>query len=433
MEEQSSNRDKQRLKVLFLPTWYPSEGNPVGGIFIKEHARAASLYNDIVVLYAYPDLSPQPKGLYRVSEDIEGGIRTIRVRYGGILAYYAKRWLAAFPKPAKNQGDVGKSDSKSNPALSILKKPLRISFFIAGDLIYCWSIFAAFRKLRKGGWKPDIIHAHVYTAGVPAVLLGRLYKIPVVITEHWSGFPRRLLKVKDKIMARFAMNRVKLVLPVSDNLREAIEKYGIKSTFRVVPNAANIEMFSPLSNESRKNSVTKRILMVAVLTPVKGVPYLLEALHRTKEKRQDFVLDIVGDGPNRSEYEKQVNELGLGDMVKFHGLKTKEEVAGFMRQCDFFVLPSLWENLPCVLIEAMSSGVPVIATDVGGVNEMIDEKVGVLIPPKDVEALEKAIQHLLNNYSSYSPREIAEYANDKFSYEAVGKQLDVIYREVLVK
>lgn len=383
--------ENKRLKILFLPSRYPSKENPVTGIFIKEHAKAVSLYNEVVVIYN-EGCDRNLKKLWKIiSDKKEEGIRTIRIKYKKSL----------IPKT---------------------------SYFI-----YLWSIWRTFRKLLRTDWKPDIIHAHIFLAGVPAVILGKIYKIPVVITEHWSSFPMQLLTVKDKIMARFGMNRAEVILPVSESLKKAIENYGIKNKFQVVPNVVNTEMFYPLSNESEKKSGIKRILMVALLTPVKGVPYLLGALHRIKKKRQDFILDIVGDGPNRSEYEKQVDDLGLRDIVKFHGLKTKPEVAEFMRQADFFVLPSLWENLPCVLIESMSSGVPVIATDVGGVNEMIDEKVGVLISPKDIEALEKAVQHLLDNYPSYSHREIAKYANNKFSYEAVGKQLDIIYRKALVK
>jgi len=125
--------------------------------------------------------------------------------------------------------------------------------------------------------------------------------------------------------------------------------------------------------------------------------------------------------------------LELGEMVRFHGLKSKPEVAEYMRQCDFFVLPSLWENLPCVLIEAMASGIPVIATDVGGVKEMINKNIGLLVPPKNTKALEKAIEHMLDGCTNYLPEKTAKYAKEKFNYTAVSRQLDAIYKELLVK
>jgi glycosyltransferase involved in cell wall biosynthesis len=379
----------RKLRVLFLPAWYPTEENPVAGVFIKEHAKAVSLYNDVVVLYS-EEAGKGVKGLYEtISDKIEDGIKTVRIKRK--------------------------------------KSPLPKTSFI----IYIWSIIAAFRRLLKEGWIPDVIHAHIYFAGVPAVILGKIYKMPVIITEHWSTFPRYTLRKFDVLKARFAMNRAKIILPVSQNLKEAIESYGIRNRFRVVPNVVNTEIFYPSLNKNKSDK--KKILLVAVLSPIKGIPYLLQALAQLKEKRQDFVLDIVGDGPNRQEYEEMTEKLELDKMVKFHGLKTKVEVAGFMRQCDFFVLPSLWENLPCVLIEAMASGIPVIATDVGGVKEMINENVGILIPPKNTKALEEAINDMLSDRANYSPEKIAKYAKGKFSYPAVGQQLDAIYRETLLK
>ena len=349
-----------------MPAWYPSTKNQVAGVFVREHAQAVALYNDVTVLYN-EGAEKHVNGLYNiVSDQIEDRIRTIRIRHKKL------------PVP-------------------------KTSYFL-----YLWSIFKTFRKLMSEGWRPDIIHAHVYSAGVPAVILGKIYKISVVITEHWTGFHRHLLGKIDKLKARFAMNSADILLPVSQNLKESIESYGIKNRFKVIPNVINTEIFYPSTSQHRDEK--KRILLVASLSTIKGIPYLLQALAQLKEKRKDFVLDIVGDGPNSQEYENLTAKLELGGIVRFHGLKSKPEVAKYMRQCDFFVLPSLWENLPCVLIEAMASGIPVIATDVGGVKEMINENVGLLIPPKNTKSLEKAIEYMLAGCTNYSREKIAKSA-----------------------
>ena len=378
---------KERLKVLFLADWYPSEENPVAGIFVREHAKAVALYDDVTVI-AFSGVSSSLRRLYEVSLNIKDGIKTINFRH------------KKSPIPETNW------------------------------LIRIWGVLSYFRMMLKQGYKPDIIHAHVYFAGVSAVVLGWLYKIPVVITEHWSGFSRQLLTTNNKILARFAMNRAEVILPVSKRLNKAIENYGIKNKFQVVPNVVNTKMFCPLSNGSEKKSGSKRILIVALLTPVKGVIYLLEALHRIKKRRQDFILDVVGDGPNRSEYEKLSTDLGLNDVIRFHGLKPKEEVARFMRQCDFFVLPSLYETFGVVYIEALSSGKPVIGCDSGAPHEIISKDVGLLVPPKDIDALTEAIEYMLDHYQDYSIEKTAQYAIDRFSYEAVGQMLDGVYREL---
>ena len=377
---------KKRLKILFIPAWYPSKQNSVAGIFIQEHAKAVSLYNDVIVLYS-EGIDHSIKNFFKIEDNIEDGIRTLRLHYR----------RSPIPKT---------------------------TYFI-----YLWSIFKGFRKLIHEGWKPDIIHAHVYSAGVPAIIIGKLYKIPVVITEHWSGFPRHMLGKFGTLKARFSMNRAKIILPVSKDLENAIKSYGIKNKFKIVPNVVNTKIFYPLSQKT--NNKIKKMLFVALFLPIKGIPYLFQSLVQLRQKRQDFVLDVVGDGPNREEYKKLSKELGLEGIVKFHGLKTKLEIAEFMRNSDFFVLPSLWENLPCVLIEAMASGLSVIASNVGGISEILNKENGILIQPKDIVGLSKAINYMLDHYKDYSSEKISQYAKENFSYEAVGEKIDKIYKEAI--
>jgi glycosyltransferase involved in cell wall biosynthesis len=174
----------------------------------------------------------------------------------------------------------------------------------------------------------------------------------------------------------------------------------------------------------------KRILLVALLSPVKGIPYLFQALLKLKKKRNDFFLDIIGDGPNRKEYESLALTLGINDKVCFHGVKSKQEIAEFMGKSHFYVLPSLSETFGVVLIEALASGLPVIATNKGGPNEIITKDVGILIPPKDANGLAEAIDNMLDHHMDYSPEKISQYAKDNFSCETVGKTLDDIYRKV---
>ena len=96
------------------------------------------------------------------------------------------------------------------------------------------------------------------------------------------------------------------------------------------------------------------------------------------------------------------------------------------------VLPSEWENMPCVIIEAMSSGLPVVSTNVGGIPEIINDEVGVLVPPKNSVRLVKALDSILNNLPSFSRERIVELARERYSYEAVGEVLNNLYRSCLL-
>lgn len=388
------------------------------------------MYNDIVMLYAYADDKLPPWRRLRVTEDVEDGIRTIRVKsgkYWGILGHL-KRLLfrnttgrvRTESPPQEGSGPIG--------AIGVV---LTVDKIIIGDLIFCWCVFVAFRKLMKGGWTTDIIRANVFTAGVPAVILGRLYRIPVVITEHWTDIPRRLLTLDQRLKLRFAMNRAKAVLPVSKSLQQSIQAYGVRNMFRVVPNTVNTSLFSVAASRGpSENGETKRVLSVTRFMPVKGVTYLLQAIGRVRERRGDFVLDVIGAGPDAVECALLARKIGIDDVVRFHGAMQKPEVAKYMRDCAFFVQASLVETFGVVYIEAMSCGKPVIACDIPGPKDFINQDVGILVPPQDVDALAKAVDLMLDRHGDYSPEKIARYARERFSNEAVGSMLDGIYREI---
>lgn len=379
--------ERKKLKILFLPAWYTSKKNPVEGIFIKEHARAVSLFNEIIVIYNEGADRCLKNKWEVISDKLEEGIRTIRVKH-------RKSFI---PKT---------------------------TYFL-----YLLSIKKVFDKLLKEGWRPDIIHAHVYSAGVPAIILGKKYKIPVIITEHFTGFPRKILNKIEILKARFAMNKADIILPVSKSLMAAIKSYGIKNNFEVVPNVVNTEIFYPIKNKI--NNKKKKILTVALLHPKKGIFYLLKAISKLKKIRKDFTLDIIGDGPERKKYENLSKKLGLEKFVRFHGLKTKVEIADFMRNSDFFVLPSLFETFGVVFIEAMACGLPIVATNVGGIPEIVKKECGILVPPANSEKLKKAIFYMLDNFKNYSKEKISLYVNQNFTHQEVGKKITDIYFKVL--
>ena len=373
------------MKILFITAWYPTEENPVSGIFIREHAKAVSLSGDEVIVLYGERSKARMKGVYKVSDTIEEGIRTIRIFY--------------FPSPFRT-----------------------INYFI-----YLWGMINHSKKLIESGFKPRVIHAHIFSAGVPAIIVGKFYKIPVVITEHWSGFPQKQLKWIESKIARFAMNHSRCILPVSRSLQRGIEAYGIKGRFQIIPNVVDTALFYPVDKD-QKGVHAKRILFVGSLKPIKGLPFLFHALAQLPQRTDHWQLDIVGDGPARRECEHLVAELRLTERVTFHEFKAKPQVAELMRQADLFVLPSLWENLPCVIIEAMASGLPILSTVTGGIPEIFDEELGILVPPGDINKLSAALSDMMGSLDKFDRQKIARRAL-AFSPEAVGKLIHSIYEK----
>ena len=379
-----------RLKVLFITNWYPTREEPAKAVWAREHARAVQIYDDVVVLHCV-----------------------------GSDSALKRRWIMI---------------PESDPALSYDIPTHRVQYRgsripLTSYLIYLWTIWGAFQRLVDQGFRPDVIHVHVYDAGWPAVLIGTLHHIPVVVSEHFSSFPRWALARLDVGKAWLAFRWASRVLPVSYVLQEAIERYGIRSRFQVVPNVVDTTLFSPCA-QRRTDADPKRLLLVGQLVPVKGVPYLLHALSDLRKKRDDWHLDIVGDGDRRMEYEQLAGDLKLCDKVTFHGLKPKPEVAEFMRRADLFVLPSIFETFSAPAAEALATGTPVLATRCGGPEEFVVNDVGVLVTPGDADALCGGLDYMLDHLHRYSRREISQYARERFSLEVVGAKLHAVYQAV---
>ena len=299
--------------------------------------------------------------------------------------------------------------------------------------LYLWSAIRAYHRLRGRGFRPEVIHAHIYTAGVPAAIIGTRSGIPVVLTEQFSGFPRRTLGRLDVRKARYAYGRAARALPVSRHLLEAIRSYGIDVPAEVVPNVVDTSLFFPPDVERERETVDRRLLFVGNLEPSqsKGFPTLLRALARLNDCRRDWRLDVFGNGPERDSYETSAGVLALGEQLRFHGSQPKSVIAEMMRASDLFVLPSRFDNLPCAVVEALASGLPVVSTTVGGIPELVNERNGRLVAPDDPVALADTIDATLGDLDSFDRRAIAAAAVDRYSLGVVGKQLTEIYESVL--
>jgi glycosyltransferase involved in cell wall biosynthesis len=368
------------MKVLFLTFAYPTPENVTAGIFVKEHARAASRAAEVAVVHL-----DRGGGRFSIEETSDDEFRAIRVRYPRSKLAYALHFVGAL---------------------------------------------RAFRRLQRTGFDPDVIHAHFFPAALPPLLLRPLFRKPVVVTEQWSVFlpedPATLSPLMLRV-ARAALARAERVMPASDALRRGMVAQGIVARYRVVPNVVDTTLFKPGTPASR---TTRTLLFVGLLYDAKGVDLLLEAVALLAE-RGDFRLEIVGDGPLRREYERLCATLGLGHVVSFLGLLPKPEVARRMSAADVFVLTSRFDNNPCVLIEAQASGLPAVATPVGGIPEIVDERAGVLAESGHPASIAAALEAVLEHLDRFDRKAISQRATARFGTEAIGETLAAIYAEAL--
>jgi L-malate glycosyltransferase len=387
----------KRRRVLVVPKWYPWPDRPVFGAFCREHARALATRHDVVVLASLATPSPG-FAAFRIEDAVEDGIRTIRVRY-------------------------------RRPFL----RPAAMGFQLLGMLV-------ALRRLRDEGWRPDVVHAHVFEAAPPALVLARLSRAPLAITEHYTGFQRGLVTGYDRTLAKWSFEQADIVAPVSEELAGHLRELAPRATFEVVPNVVDSSAFAPsgVPASARREPApaheaanapgrSPRLLNVAALAEKKGHRHLLDAL----VELPDATLDVVGDGELRGELERQADSLGLGERVRFLGERPKHDVAELMRAADLFVLPSLAENLPVVLIEAQASGLPAVATRVGGVSALVDDAAGLLVPPADSRALAAAIREALAR--DFDPPALTARARARYGYDAIAARWTAIYEHLLAR
>jgi len=251
--------------------------------------------------------------------------------------------------------------------------------------------------------RPELIHVHAPNqfSGL-AVLAARLLHIPVVATIHRV----EVQPVKKKyvhVMRRIVLSLCDQIITVSKTMRLLAENCGAeKDKIEVIYNSATESIFSPRDKEVSRKSIhlppeKAVILCVGRLVPRKGVRYLIQAMPLILEKRE-AVLMIVGSGSGKGALQHLVKTLNLQGNVLFSSKLSTEELALYYNAADVFVLPSLSEGHSVALLEAMASGLPIVATNIGGNDEtVVDQVNGFLIPPKDPEALSKAITTILGD------------------------------------
>ncbi len=287
-------------------------------------------------------------------------------------------------------------------------------------------VLSVARRLAREGTSVDLLHAHVHRMGWAAVLVGAVLRRPVVISEHSSEWTRGLITSSALRRARIAFRRAALICPVDDQLRQAIEGYGVRGRFRVVPNAVDTGTFHPPLSLSTE---PVRLVNVARHVEVKGLDVLLRAYATIVARRPGLTLELIGDGPLTPALERLAVELRVERQVRFLGEADSTRVAEALRRADVFVLSSHSENLPVALLEALCSGLPVAATSVGGIPAAVGTA-GEFAPAGDPERLALALGALLDRYEEFDRSEIATRAAARWSLEVVGGVWDEIYRSL---
>lgn len=297
------------------------------------------------------------------------------------------------------------SDVDSDFVKAFEELGVRVIVFHFRRLLDLMPIVELFRWIKRE--KPDVIHTHLTYANVIGGLIGFLCKVPVVTTLHTTGTEPRFYGPKTDWAETMALRYVTdYVVACGPSVLNAYNAKLNNRQMQVVPNSISLDKveFSDDERISLRKHIMgdlDKVLLISIgrLVPPKGFDLLLEALAAVVEKNSNVFLVIVGDGELDIELKNRVKKLNLEKYVSFLG--NRDDVSSLLAASDIYVLPSKWEGLPLVILEAMAMGLPIVATDVGDVAWVLDST-GILVPPFESHAIANGILKMLEKKTSWT-------------------------------
>lgn len=285
-----------------------------------------------------------------------------------------------------------------------------------------------FLKLRE--IDPDLVHIQGVTMTIPGFLSKIFLKKPYIVWGRGSDIYKSSKFMK--LISKTLLKNADAMIALTKTMKDAMLKI-YQGAIYVIPNGIDLEKFKDISVEINHNDKNKTIIFVGTLRPVKGIFYLIEAMRIIKNEYCEAQLLIVGDGVDRDKLRAIVKELNLGDSVSFVGQISNQEIPKYMAKSDIFVLPSLSEGFPNVILEAMAAGLPIIASTVGGIPDFIQNGVhGFLVEPMNSEELAEKISILLNNKDIREKMSINNKIEvQKYSIDSVIENLEFLYAKTI--
>jgi glycosyltransferase involved in cell wall biosynthesis len=283
--------------------------------------------------------------------------------------------------------------------------------------------------------KVDVIHAHESAPALVARLATLGLRIPVAVTYHGSE-PERVRQFASTV--KFA----DLVITPSHRSASHLEEIGGIDRRKIAviglglkpPPSFEPERVSAVRRELLGDAGAKLAVTIARLAEQKGIDVLIECVRRMISDHPEFRFAVVGDGPLEDEVESMAHRAGVLSHLRFVGRSPTPHL--YLRAADLFLLTSRWEALPITIAEAFQEGTPVVATDCGGVAELVDESVGKVVPIGDVDAICRAATEILtdDNLREALAKNAAERSReDRFSPDHINRKFEAVYRKLAAR
>jgi glycogen(starch) synthase len=290
--------------------------------------------------------------------------------------------------------------------------------------------------------RADVVHVHLGEdlAVIPVgTAAARLHRLPLVLTVHTSlrhtlavnDLRSAVLKTLGGSIERWGEHSAEAVLVITPRLHRLLLSDGVdENSVHVIPPGVNPSLFEGPFEDPFSGVGKPRVLFIGRLAPQKGVGTLVEAAGLLEDPGAQILL--VGDGPERKALERKSERLSVADRLHFVGFFAHERLPAVLAHADLLVLPSLYEELGTVLLEAMQAALPIVASKTGGIPDVIEDGVnGLLVPPGDPEALARAIDRVLADRKL--ARRLSEGVQERvkdYDWEVLAERVLRIYQDV---
>ncbi len=383
------------MKIGIITTSFPRWKQDYVGAFIYEAARAIQKEG-----YQVKVITMHSPGTAR--RENWDGIEVYRTKY------LPERW-----ELLKSEGGGLPEVWRNNPKARIQMIPFLIAFLI--------DVFIRTRDC-------DLLHANWTLSGAIAYANWIFFKKPYLVTIQGSDIYKAVKLPFVKPITRLALKQARKVLVLSQALARQTNSIGVPYTkIEIIPNGVDTSRFTPLPLEQREELV----LFVGSLIERKGVRFLVQSFQQVVQQHPGVRLVLLGEGVQQPECEGLAQSLGIAEKVDFAGAQPQEVVAERMRRAKIFILPSIEEGLGVVLLEALASGTPIVASRVGGIEDVVDDQVGILISPGDVEQLSGSILSILR-LSGSEWTKLHENARKKaveiYDWSRIGQRIVELYK-----
>lgn len=378
------------MRILHLATWFPQNTNDPSGIFIEKHIQAYSRFdvkNEHFVLpltHRFTGLQ-QPLDLFR---------QIVKKKY-----YSTEQ-----------------KESYTVYRMNFLVTHSFLSGPIGDQLFHQARTFIASKKMKF-----DHIHAHItYTAGYVAMKFKEKEGIPYSISEHMSPFP-----FPNMLEPRFLQKSIKNPLKKADNIsavsnhlkNEMLGYLDSDKTITIIPNVIEHNISARYISGD-----TFCFVLIGYLTRQKGIDILIQSasilLKKTKKK---FIIYIGGSGPESDALIQMAKQYEVSHLFEWRGFLPHTETLNLINEANAFVCASRHESFGVAVVEALSLGKPVVATDCGGTADTINARNGILVKKEDPESLAEGMQQIMLNYQQFNREEIEQEAKNKYSMRTIGE------------